>query len=93
MKSRGKLRVFGFTGFRPECPPEPNGSTQTREIIAAHSWAEVQRITEARMSDLRHSGCETGNEEEISVAMTEPGIVFWCPLGDSYRTQRRWRRG
>jgi hypothetical protein len=35
------LKVYGYRGWRDECPPAPNGSKQTREIVAAKmlAWA------------------------------------------------------
>ena len=71
-----ELKVYGWRSFRMECPPAPNGSRQTREIIAAHSVAEVCRLTGVRRSEVS----ETGNEEEVRVAMKDPGVVFWRPL-------------
>jgi hypothetical protein len=26
--------------------------------------------------------CETGNSKEIEIAMSEPGVIFWKPIGD-----------
>ncbi len=73
------LKVYGWTGWRNECPPSANGGKQTREIVAARSKAEVYRITGDRVSD-HWCICTTGNEEEIAVAMSNPGTVFWKKL-------------
>lgn len=73
-----RLRVYGTTSFRSACPPAPNGSRQTREIIAAHSKVEAKRLAGWRIG-LSEIG-ETGNEEEVALATGEPGTVFWSPL-------------
>ena len=89
-----KLKVYGWRGYRGECPPAPNGSHQTREIMAALSMAAVTRAmgyknaqTGIRQLDL----CETGNDNEIETAMNEPGAVFWCPLNQLPK-DRAWTR-
>jgi hypothetical protein len=33
---------------------------------------------------LRDYGCPTGNAEEIALAMSKPGVVFWRPLWADY---------
>lgn len=76
-----RLKVYGWTGHRFECPPAPNGSHQTREIVAASSVAEVMRLSGRRRSGLFNI-CETGNDEEIATAMAEPGVVFWRGIND-----------
>lgn len=65
------MKVYGWRGHRGK---------QTREIVAARSAAEVRRITGMSRGDWEFSGCETGNDEEIALAMTKPGIVFWREL-------------
>lgn len=55
-----------------------------RAIIACSSMAEFTRAT--RIS--REFGCETGNADEISRAMSEPGIVFTRPL--DHRMPQVW---
>jgi hypothetical protein len=75
-----KLRVYGWTGHRNESRGPRNHHGQTREIVAAHSAAEVMRITGMTRTEWTHSGCETGNDREIAIALASPGIVFWTPL-------------
>lgn len=77
-----KLKVYGWCGYRIECKLAPNGSRQTREICAAHSIAEIKRIYGVNPWNI----CETGNEKEISIAMSSPGTIFWIPLDESYRS-------
>jgi hypothetical protein len=71
------MKVYGWQSFRNECKGPHH---QTREIVAARSKAEAARLAgykhPARMFNL----CETGNEREIAVAMTRPGVVFWAPI-------------
>jgi hypothetical protein len=83
-----ELRVYGTTSFRSACPPAPNGSHQTREIIAAHSKTAAKRLAgwDVALSEV----CETGNEEELATAMAAPGVLFWSPL--NARLPRTWTR-
>jgi len=77
-----QLTVYTWRGCRP-------GSSQTREICAAKSRAAVARaagVKYVKQLDLT----ETGNEEDIKQALSDPGVIFWCPLDD--RTHD-WRRG
>jgi hypothetical protein len=67
------LKVYGWQDHRCECKPR----TQTREICAAHSMAEVARIAGYRRASQMFNLCETGNDFEIKTAMAKPGAVFW----------------
>lgn len=78
----GSRKVYGYTGWRHDCPPARNGSRQTREIVAARSAAEAARLFGISPWRLRSYGCETGNADEIRVAMSKPGAVFWRPLNE-----------
>jgi hypothetical protein len=80
--SPGKLRVYGWRGWRPECPAAPNGSRQTRDIVAAHSRAEAARIAGEKGPWALDCLEETGNTEEIAQALSEPGVIFWRPNTD-----------
>lgn len=82
-----KIKVYGWIGARPESRVEGNRHGQTREIVAAASMAEVLRITGMKRDDFTRSGCETGNQEELELALSKPGVVFWQPL---YR-DNEWR--
>lgn len=75
-----KLKVYGLRGWRSECPPAPNGSHQTREIVAAKSKAEAARLFDCTLHELDTYGSVTGNAEEIAQAMSKPGTVFWVAL-------------
>jgi hypothetical protein len=84
-----KLKVYGWTGWRQECPPARNGGKQTREICAAPSMAAVARILgikNPRTLDM----CTTGNVAELEKALANPGVVFWSPLDQ--RDERTWTR-
>lgn len=72
-----RLKVFGWTGARRGLVP---GHGQTREIIAAKSAAEARRIAGISPYTWRNSADETGNAEELAVALGKPGVVFWQPL-------------
>jgi hypothetical protein len=84
------LKVYGWTGFRRECPAAPNGSRQTREIVAAKSWAEVARLSGVSLYHLKSYGSETGNDVELEVALASPRIVFWIPLNRRYNQDNQW---
>ena len=88
MSRSRELRVYGARSERRECPPAPNGNRQTREVIAAHSRTEAKRLAgwDIAVSEV----CETGNAEELALAMAAPGVLFWTPLGE--RTPRTWTR-
>ena len=85
-----KLRVYGWVGSRREAGPQ----LQTREICAARSQVEVARIAGQAGKPWRlWNLCETRNEEEVAVATASPGIIFWVPSVEQFRSNRRWRRG
>lgn len=77
-----KLKVYGWQSFRRECKPAPNGSTQTREICAAHSKVEAARVAGYDRPAQMFNLCETGNAGECELAIANPGVVFWKPLND-----------
>lgn len=79
---RNKLKVYGWQGWRNECPAAPNGGRQTREICAAKSGAEVARIMGVSSPARLFNFCETGNSREIEIALRSPGTVFWRPIND-----------
>lgn len=80
------LKVFGYTGYRQAARIENNMLGQTREIIAATTKAEAFRksgLTKARFDCMVS---ETGNDEEVAIAMASPGTVFWQPHNYRART-------
>lgn len=81
--------MYGWPGWRQKSPTAPNGSRQTREIVAARSWAEASRAYGQRID--RNFASTTGNEGEIAQAMSAPGVVFWHPL-HPYTPKPEWRR-
>lgn len=64
-----EMRVWGWLGFR--------GARQTREVVAAPSKAAAARAAGER--DPRRLFClgETRNAEEVRLATSRPGVVFW----------------
>ncbi|ULD38853.1 hypothetical protein [Rhodococcus qingshengii] len=76
------LKVYGWRGFRD--------GTQSREVIAAESIADVLRRAGITRADWKWSGGETRNPEEVAIATANPGTVFWHPL-DEHPTDRAWR--
>ena len=66
---------------------------QTRDIVAAHSVAEVLRLAGIPRSTYAWSGDVTDNDEEVAVAMAEPGVVFSTDLQASFKPgPNEWRR-
>lgn len=57
-----------------------SAGSQTRDIVAAHSVAEVLRIANIPRSVYNWSGSETSNTEEVELAMSKPGVLFYKPI-------------
>lgn len=83
-----RLKVYGWTDSRPHTRGPNNPHGQTREILAAHSVAELLRITGMTRHQWNVGGCETGNADEIRIATERPGIIFYQPLNQ--RTDTGW---
>jgi hypothetical protein len=75
-----QLKVYGWTGYRIEARQPGNTHGQTREIVAAHSIAEVSRLTGLTRYYLSGYCSDTRNARELEVALAAPGVVFWRPL-------------
>lgn len=72
------LKVYGWSGFAAGV-----GGGQQRIIVAARSFAEVRRLCDASSAigwPGRDWMDETGNENDIAVAIAQPGIFFAQPL-------------
>ena len=76
------LEVWGYTGWRVECPPTANGGRQTREVVAAPSRVAAARLLGITSTRLKEYGSVTGNTWEVRMALASPGRVFWKPLDD-----------
>lgn len=70
-----ELKVFGYTALNPYTNPSIR-EAQVRIIVAAHSVAELMRITGATRTEYNWSGAITGNDEEIAMAMIQPLTPF-----------------
>lgn len=86
------LKVYGFTKWRAAAIPALNGNRQTRNIVAAHSIAEVMRLADMSRNDYNLSGSETGNADEVVVAMSEPGVVFWVEFDMAGLNTKNYKR-
>lgn len=86
------MKVYGWMGYRRECPPTRNGGRQTREIVAAKSGAAAARAAGVKRPAQLFNFCETGNKREIYIATAHPGVVFWAPLDESLRPGASYRR-
>ena len=69
-----ELKVYRWQGLRRGT----GRGVCTNEICAAHSKAELSRITGQSIAHLFNLG-ECINEKDIAVAMSKPGVVFWTP--------------
>ena len=87
-----KLKVYGFGTYQAEADRSGNTGGRCRTIIAAHSVAEVLRLTGASRSDVSVYGCVTHNPNEIETAMAEPGVAFFVQPKDRYRAVADWHR-
>jgi hypothetical protein len=84
-----RLKVYGWQSMRYECK---GPHRQTREIVAAKSKAEVARIVGVKSPQALFNLGETHNALELSVALANPGVVFWAPINDRaayYKEQKR----
>lgn len=84
-----KLKVYGISSIRRECPKEENRHQQVRNIVAAPSMKEASRLLGMPYNHMRTMASETGNEEELALALSKPGTIFWKPL--DYRHEDKWR--
>jgi hypothetical protein len=75
------LKVYGYRSYEALAPVLYAGvsNRQVRAIVAAKSLAEVARITGMNAYQVRNEGQWTGSEDEISTALSEPGVIFWRP--------------
>lgn len=85
------LKVYGWQGYRSECPPQQNGGHQTREIVAATSQRDAARLAEARGPWQLFNLCETGNTTECRLAQKTPGVVFWRSIDDRSDDPSSWQ--
>jgi len=81
-----KLRVYGWQGYRHDCPPAPNGGHQTREICAARSMVAVARIAGEKGPWALFNLHETANAWECGLAMASPGVILWAPLNAHFHS-------
>jgi hypothetical protein len=83
------LRVWGWSGWL-------DNSTPTREVMAAHSKAEVARAAGVKSPDRLWNLGVTANEEELRQALSEPGAVFFYLRSEENMRPRNlgpaWRR-
>jgi hypothetical protein len=61
---------------------------QVRGIMAG-TQAEIAKATGSGLSYIRNYWAETGNEEDIKLALKNPGVLFWKPNDSISRPYRR----
>jgi len=74
---RRKLKVYST-----------NYGGRAQAVVAAHSQREACDLIGCSLSDFRAFGSETGHQESIDKAMSEPGVVFL----KSYSFDGTWSR-
>ncbi len=72
-----KLKVYGWIGHFRKIDTH---HVQSREIVAARSMAAAARAYGEKDPRRIFNLGETGNAHEISIAMSDPGRVFWKSL-------------
>ena len=87
-----KLKVYGFSTYQAEAEASGSFNKHCRTIIAAHSVAEVMRLTGATRSEVSVYGCVTNNPNEIETAMAEPCVAFWKQPKDRFKVISDWYR-
>lgn len=68
----GGLTVFGWVGSRH--------GRQTREIVAAPTRTAAIRLSGLTVGEARHSMSETRVAQEVAIALSDAGVVFWRDL-------------
>jgi hypothetical protein len=74
-----EMKVFAWQSFRQEAQNRGQHGSQTREICATVSKAELGRITGKRPAALFCLGV-TANDIEVAAALANPHTVLWAPL-------------
>jgi hypothetical protein len=64
-----KLKVFGTQTFLMH-------GVQNRTVAAATSMKGFAALIGSSLNYVRHYGCETGNAEEVKIAMSDIGSIF-----------------
>lgn len=78
------MKVYGWTHMR--------AGQQTREVIAAPSWARASELSGIAVGSLRKYGAISENSEEHRVAKRFPDEVIWRPLDVSRTATGGWFR-
>lgn len=85
------LKVYGWTSFYPPGFGPPGRQRNCRCFVAAASKAEVYRLTGKKPHDF-YEVVESGNEQELEVALGEPGVVFiWDAVNYAPRDRKAVR--
>lgn len=85
-----QLKVYSWIYYRHELPARPNGNKQSREVVAAHSVAEVLRLAGITRSEYNWNGGPHASPFATKLALSEPGTVFYTSLDD--RDDSGWRK-
>jgi len=80
------VKVYAITRWISKREPAVNGNQQARCIVATTSMKQAAALLGVSYSHFREYGNQTGNAEEIKLAESSPGAVFWQD------ESREWRR-
>jgi len=65
----------------------------SRIIVATTSLNQVSKILNVDYTHIKNYCCETGNEYQIKIAMSEPGIPFITDDPFSNAPYKKWKGG
>ena len=82
------MKVYGCLVWNNDATPAPNGGHQVRHVFVG-TQAAAARAFGISVYELRTYGGETGNADEISIAMQNPGVGFWQ---DENAPGKPWRQ-
>lgn len=68
------LKVYGTHTY-----PGWASRAGARGVVATTSQTKAAEALGMTLGEFRHSGCETGNANEVRLALCRPGVVVWFP--------------
>ena len=78
-KSNGKLKVYGV-----------GWCGKYRRIVAASNLKTAAELIKTTVHQMQRYACITGNDQEVKLAMSEPGVV-WERTND-HKEPADWRK-
>lgn len=84
------MKVYGWIDSTNKEWAERPWVHQVRCIIEAPSMAHIARVMEVNSPASLFNLSETGNADEIALATSKPGVIFWRHLDD---VNGDWKEG